>query len=42
MPRLFPPLWTIDERTESFMVKDATGLPIAYVYFEMSRGGKCR
>ena len=33
-----PPLssgpWSIDEQTESFIVKDATRLPIAYVYFE--------
>jgi len=33
-PRRFPPPWSIDEQTESFIVKDATGLPIAYVYFE--------
>jgi endo-1,4-beta-D-glucanase Y len=32
--RHFPPPWSIDEQTESFIVKDATGLPIAYVYFE--------
>jgi hypothetical protein len=29
MPRRFPPPWSIDEQTESFIVKDATGLPIA-------------
>jgi hypothetical protein len=34
MPRRFPPPWSIDELTESFVVRDATGLPIAYVYFE--------
>jgi hypothetical protein len=33
-PRRFPPPWSIDERTESFIVKDATGQPIAYLYFE--------
>jgi hypothetical protein len=32
--RRFPPPWSIDEQTESFIVTDATGLPIAYVYFE--------
>ena len=32
--RRFPPPWTIDERTESFIVHDANGRPIAYVYFE--------
>ena len=32
-----PPLttpWSIDEQTESFIVKDVIGLPVAYVYFE--------
>jgi hypothetical protein len=38
-PRRFPPPWSIDEQTESFIVKDATGLPVAYV---LSRSGKCR
>ena len=33
-PRRFPPPWSIDEQTESFVIKDANGLPIAYVYFE--------
>jgi hypothetical protein len=33
-PRRFPPPWSIDEQMESFIVKDAGGLPIAYVYFE--------
>ena len=32
--RRFPPPWSIEEQTESFIVKDATGLSIAYVYFE--------
>jgi hypothetical protein len=32
--RSFPPPWLIDERPESFVVKDATGQPIAYLYFE--------
>jgi hypothetical protein len=32
--RRFPPPWSIDEQTESFIVKDAAGLPVAYVYFE--------
>jgi hypothetical protein len=33
-PRRFPPPWSVDEQTESFIVKDATGQPLAYVYFE--------
>jgi hypothetical protein len=32
--RRFPPPWSIDEQMESFIVKDATGLPIAYVNYE--------
>jgi hypothetical protein len=34
MPRRFPPPWSIEERSESFIVKDATGQRVAYVYFE--------
>jgi hypothetical protein len=34
MPRRFPPPWSIDERTESFVVKDANGQQLAYIYFE--------
>ena len=33
-PRRFPPPWSIEERTESFIVKDANGQQIAYLYFE--------
>ena len=32
--RRFPPPWSIEEHTESFIVHDATGQPLAYVYFE--------
>jgi K+/H+ antiporter YhaU regulatory subunit KhtT len=32
--RRFPPPWSIDQRTESFIVKDASGQTLAYVYFE--------
>jgi hypothetical protein len=34
MPRRFPPPWSIEEGTESFTVKDATGQALAYLYFE--------
>jgi hypothetical protein len=34
MPRRFPPPWSIEEHTESFIVKDANGQQLAYVYFE--------
>ena len=34
MSRRFPPPWSIEERQESFIVKDANGQQIAYLYFE--------
>ena len=34
VPRRFPPPWSIEERQESFIVKDANGQQIAYLYFE--------
>jgi K+/H+ antiporter YhaU regulatory subunit KhtT len=34
MPRRFPPPWSIEERQESFIVMDATGQMLAYIYFE--------
>jgi hypothetical protein len=30
----FPPLWSVKELNESFVVQDATGQPLAYVYYE--------
>jgi hypothetical protein len=33
MLRRFPPLWSIEEGTESFTVKDANGQALAYLYF---------
>jgi hypothetical protein len=33
-PRRFSPPWSIEERQESFIVKDANGQQIAYLYFE--------
>jgi hypothetical protein len=34
MSRRFPPPWSIEERQESFIVKDANGHALAYLYFE--------
>jgi hypothetical protein len=34
MPRRFPPPWSIEERQESFIVKDTNGWQITYLYFE--------
>ncbi len=36
--RLFPPPWSIEEHTESFIVKDANGQALAYIYFEDEKG----
>jgi hypothetical protein len=36
--RRFPPPWTIEENPESFVVRDATGQALVYVYFEDERG----
>ena len=33
-PRRFSPPWSIEERQESFIVTDANGQYLAYVYFE--------
>jgi hypothetical protein len=32
--RRSPPPWIIEEHTESFIVKDATGQALGYFYFE--------
>jgi len=32
--RLFPPPWSIEEHNESFIIKDQTGQPLCYLYFE--------
>ena len=33
-PRRFPPPWSVEEHEESFIVKDANGQQLAYLYFE--------
>jgi len=37
-PRRFPPPWSIDEHEECFIVRDASGQALAYVYFEDEPG----
>jgi len=38
-PRRFPPPWTIEEHSNArFIVKDATGQALAYVYYEDEPG----
>ena len=37
-PRRFPSPWSIEERQESFIVKDANGQRLAYLYCEDVRG----
>ena len=37
--RRFPPPWTLDEHDECFIVRDADGQALAYVYFEEERDG---
>jgi hypothetical protein len=32
--RRFPPPWSVEELTESFVIKDATGQALAYLHFE--------
>lgn len=32
--RTFPPPWTAEENSESYVIRDANGYPLAYVYFE--------
>jgi hypothetical protein len=33
-PRRFPPPWSIEDSLEAFIVKDAGGQALAYLYFE--------
>jgi hypothetical protein len=40
--RRFPPPWTIEERQESFIVKDADGNSLPISISRMSHSGKCR
>jgi hypothetical protein len=38
MPRRFPPPWTVKESEACFIVRDANGQALAYVYFEEQAG----
>jgi hypothetical protein len=33
-PRTFPPPWSVDELDNCFVIKDANGQALAYMYFE--------
>ena len=37
-PRRFPPPWTVEETDACFIVRDANGHALAYVYFEEESG----
>jgi endo-1,4-beta-D-glucanase Y len=36
--RRFPPPWSVEERPACYIVHDATGFAVAYVYFEEEPG----
>jgi hypothetical protein len=36
--RRFPPPWTVEEQPACFVVRDASGQVLAYVYFEDEPG----
>jgi endo-1,4-beta-D-glucanase Y len=36
--RRFPPPWSVEERPACYIVKDATGFALAYVYYEEEPG----
>ncbi len=38
-PRRFPPPWTIDEREESFIVRDKTGLALVTLFYRRGPHG---
>ena len=37
--RHFPPRWSVEETDACFIVRDANGRALAYVYFEEEPGG---
>jgi hypothetical protein len=38
MSRRFPPPWSVEDNGQCFIVKDAAGQKLAYVYFEAEPG----
>jgi hypothetical protein len=38
--RRFPPLWSVDELPACFIINDANGQALAYVYYEEEPGGE--
>ena len=38
MPRHFSPPWTVDDNGSCFIVRDANGRPLSYVYYENEAG----
>jgi len=40
--RRFPPRWSVEETDACFIVRDANGQALAYVYFETSPGSDPR
>jgi hypothetical protein len=40
--RRFPPPWSVEETDACFIVRDANGEALAYVYFEEEPGGDLR
>ena len=36
--RRFPPPWSVDEQEACFIVRDANGQALAYVYYEQEPG----
>jgi hypothetical protein len=37
-PRRFPPPWTVEELSACFVVRDANGQALSYVYYESEPG----
>jgi hypothetical protein len=37
-PRRFPPPWSVEERPACFIINDANGQALAYVYYEEETG----